>query len=170
MEIMATWMTREELDGSDTRQEYKGLDSESLVRLFNYRQPFGLHFCYRHQVDDHNIRRHAPILIEKTWATKFWPDRNFAWYLSVTEVNTALAYGHFRKGGQFITTLQFQGEIAHEMMENTIRVNTVDYGIPRRSTWNPAIVACLVLKVKNHEESYDRKAKIFKKSSRNIKN
>ena len=44
MQIMATWMTLEELDGSDTRQEYKGRYGESLARLFKYRQPFGLHF------------------------------------------------------------------------------------------------------------------------------
>ena len=99
MKIMATWMTLEELDGADTRREYKGPDGDSLVRIFTYCHPFGLHFCYRHQLDDHNNIRHAPISIERTWATKFWPNRNFAWYLAVTEVNTALADGHFRKGG-----------------------------------------------------------------------
>ena len=70
MKIMATWMTLEELDGADTRREYKGRDGESLVRLFKYCHPFGLHFLYRHQVDDHKNRRHAPISIERTWATK----------------------------------------------------------------------------------------------------
>ena len=61
MKIMATWMTLEELDGADTRREYKGRDGESLARLFKYGQPFGLHFRYRHKVDDHNNIRHAPI-------------------------------------------------------------------------------------------------------------
>ena len=98
MKIMATCMTLEELDGADTRQEYKGWYGESLARLFKYCHLFGLHFRYRHQVDDQNNRRHAHISIERTWATKFWPDRNFAWYLAVTEVNTALADGNFRKG------------------------------------------------------------------------
>ena len=93
MKIMATWMTLEELDGADTRREYKGRDGESLTRLFKYCQPYGLHFRYRHQVEDHKNRRHATISIEMTWATKFWPDRNFACYLAVTEVNTALADG-----------------------------------------------------------------------------
>ena len=54
MKTMATWMTLEELDGSDTRREYKRQDDKSLTRLFKYCQPFGLHFRYRHQVDDHN--------------------------------------------------------------------------------------------------------------------
>ena len=44
MKIISTWMTLEELDGADTRQEYKGGYGESLARLFKYRQPFGLHF------------------------------------------------------------------------------------------------------------------------------
>ena len=93
MKIMATWMTLEELYGVDNRREYKGRDGQSLARQFNYQQPFGLYFCYRQQVDDHNNRRHAPISIERIWATKFWTDRNFAWYLAVTDVNTALADG-----------------------------------------------------------------------------
>ena len=116
MKIMATWMTLEELDGAGTRREYKGRYGESLSRLFKYRHPFGLHFRYRHQVDDQNNRMHTPISIESTWATKFWPDRNFAWYLAVTEVNMALADGHFCKGGKFIPTLQFRRKLAHEMM------------------------------------------------------
>ena len=61
MKIMATWITLEELDGADTRWEYKGRDGESLTRLFKYRQPFGLNFRYRHQVDNQKNRRHAPI-------------------------------------------------------------------------------------------------------------
>ena len=44
MKIMATWVTLEDLDGADTRREYKGRDGESLARLSKYRQPFGLHF------------------------------------------------------------------------------------------------------------------------------
>ena len=113
MKIMAAWMTLEDLDGADTMREYKGRDGESLARLFKYRQPFSLHFRYLHQVDNHNNRRHSTISIERKWASKFWPDRNFTWYLAVTEVNTSLAYGHFRKGGKLIPTLQFRKKLAH---------------------------------------------------------
>ena len=61
MKIMATWMTLEELDGADTRPEYKGRDGESLTRIFKYRQPFGLQFRYHHHVYEHNNRINAPI-------------------------------------------------------------------------------------------------------------
>ena len=85
-------------------------------------------------------------------------------------MNTALADGHFRKGRQLIPTLQSRRKLAHEMMENTIGVDNVDSGRSRRSTCTPAVVDCTLLKVKNHEGSYDRKSKNFKKSNRNIKN
>ena len=75
-------------------------------------------------------------------------DRNFAWYLSVTEVNTALADGHLRKGGKLIPTLQFRRTLVNEMMENKIGGYTVDYGGPRRSTCTSSIVSCTLMKDK----------------------
>ena len=116
MKVMATWMTLEELDVADTRREYKGRDDDSLSRLFKYCQTCGLHFCYLHQVYYHSNRRHALISINRTWATKLWTDRNFSWYLDMTEVSTALADGHFRKGGRLIPTLKLQKKIVHEMI------------------------------------------------------
>ena len=56
------------------------------------------------------------------------------------------------------------------MMENTLGVDTVDYGRPGRSACTPAIVPFTLLKLKNIEESYERKAKKIKNSNRNIKN
>ena len=159
MKIMATWMTLNELYGADTRREYKGWDGQSLVRQFKYRHPSGLKFRYCHQVDDHNNIRHAPISIERIWATKLCRNINFAWYLAVTEVNMRLADGHFCKCGQLIPTLQFLRKLAHQMMENTIEVETVDSERPRRSTYTTDIVLCKLLNIKNHEGSYDKKAK-----------
>ena len=79
MNIMASWMTHDDLEGANTKRSYKGRYGESLVKIFNYWQPFGWHFCYRHQVDDHNNRCHSPISLERAWDTKFFTDRNFAW-------------------------------------------------------------------------------------------
>ena len=170
MKIMGTWMALEELDREDTRHEYKGRDGQSLVRQFKYWHPFSLHLSYHHQVEDYNNRRHDTILIERTWATKFWPDRNFTWYLDVTEVNTALADGHFCKGDKLVPTLQFHKKLAHEMMDSTIGLNTVNSRRPRRSTYTPDIVPCKLQKVEKHEGSCNKKAKKPKKSNRNIKN
>ena len=44
-------------------------------------------------------RRHAPISIERTWATKYWPARFFAWYLAVSEVNANYAQAYFQNSG-----------------------------------------------------------------------
>ena len=85
----------------------------------------------------------------------------------MTEVNTALADGHFRKDGQMIPTLQFPRTLVHEMMENTIGVDTVDYGSPMRSTCTPDIVPFKLLKVKIMKEATTKRQK---KSNRNIKN
>ena len=51
------------------------------------------HYKFWHDaVDDHNATRHSPISLEVEWATKWWPNRVFAFLLSVTEVNAMLAY------------------------------------------------------------------------------
>ena len=60
---------------------------------------------------------------------------------------------------EMISTLQFRRKLTHKIMENTIGVDTVDSGRPRRSKCMPAIVPCDILKVKKHEGSYDKKAK-----------
>ena len=51
MKIMISWMTLDELEGANTKRNYKGRDGESLVKIFKYQQPFGFHFRYRQQVD-----------------------------------------------------------------------------------------------------------------------
>ena len=88
----------------------------------------------------------------------------------MTDVNTELEDGHFCKGEKLIPTIQFRKKLTNEMMDNTIGVDTVDYGIPSRSTYTPAIVPYKFQKVKNHEGIYNKKAKNPKTSSKNIKN
>ena len=142
MKIMASWMTLDELEGANTKRVYKGANGQTMSTTFKYRQPFGLHFRYRHQVDDHNNRRHAPISLERTWATKFWPDRNFAWYLAATEVNAALVMGHFQNGGVLQPSLDFRRGLAKECLENTIGLEPGDIGRPQRRCTIPARLEC----------------------------
>ena len=61
MKIMASWMTLDDLDGANTKHNYKGRDGQSLMKIFTYRNPFGLHFRYRHQVKNNNNRRQYSI-------------------------------------------------------------------------------------------------------------
>ena len=62
---------------------------------------------------DHNNQRHAPISLDKTWATKLWPNRNFAWYfvvsgVNVSEGNISLASGNFQNNGLVQPSLNFR--------------------------------------------------------------
>jgi len=69
-------------------------------------------------VDDHNLRRHAPISFEEVWGTKRWANRVFAFLLAVTEVNVLLAsiklYGEKYPGGQ----VEFRKKFAKELINN----------------------------------------------------
>ena len=80
MKIMTTYETLEKQNkfkrgGVMEKKEF--MDTEVVAN----------HFLYRHYVDDNINRSHAPISIERTWATKYWRDCCFAWYLAVPEVN-----------------------------------------------------------------------------------
>ena len=77
-------------------------------------------------MDNHNNQRHAPISLERTWATKFWPDHNFAWYLAVSKINTALSSGHFQNDGVVQPSLNFWRALSIERLENTIGVELGD--------------------------------------------
>ena len=111
MKIVASWMTLDELEGPHKNCNSKGRDGYSLVKISKHRQPFGLHFQQLHKVEDHNNMRHSPISLDMIWATKFWMDRNFAWYLSVTEVNTALSSWQLQNGGNIMPNLYFWGQL-----------------------------------------------------------
>ena len=66
--------------------------------------------------------RHAPISIGKTWATKYWPDRCFAWYLSVSEVNANYSQEYFHESINYLPQIGFRRILAKEHLENTIGV------------------------------------------------
>ena len=94
MKIMCKWMTLDDFEGGQTRRDYL-VDDVKTIKTFCYKQLFIMHYKFRHQVDYNNNRRHSPISVERTWATKFWGDINCTWYLATSEVNTNLAWRHF---------------------------------------------------------------------------
>ena len=93
------------------------------TKTFCYKQPFGLHSKFRHQVDDINNRRHYPILVGRKWYTKYWKDRKYAWYLATSEVNNNLAWGHFQQDGKVDATLDFRHKLAHECLLNLVGID-----------------------------------------------
>ena len=58
----------------------------------------------------------------------------------MTEVNTALASGHFQNGGNIMLNLDFWGQLEIHCMENTIGTDTGDVGSPMRDYRIPQIV------------------------------
>ena len=116
MKRIASWMTLNELEGSSTRRYFTDSSGTKEAKNFTYWKPFGFHFRYRHQVDDSNIWRHAYIYLERTWFTKSWSDRNFAWYLPVSELNTALASGQFQNYMVVQPSLEFGRVLAMDCL------------------------------------------------------
>ena len=83
MKIMVIWMKLDELEGTKTRRYSIDRSEIKETNKIRYWNQLGINFRYRHQVDDHNNHRHAPIYLERTWATKLCPDYNFDEYISV---------------------------------------------------------------------------------------
>ena len=90
---------------------------EARSTSFRYPEVVHNHFLYRHAVDDHNGKRHSPISLEVVWATKRWPNRVFAFLMSITEVNCYLAESYFtsRKSNSM---LDFRKSLSHQLIEN----------------------------------------------------
>jgi len=85
MMLMSTYGTTTRLGDEKIRCWFQG--DEKLVKTFQYPEVVHNHFQYRHIVDDHNAKRHSPISLEMSWATKWWPNRVFAFLLAITEIN-----------------------------------------------------------------------------------
>lgn len=118
MQMMSTYGTSEEMQAAGTRHSFTNDSGELTTKQFNYTEVYANHYCYRHQVDDHNNRRHSPVSLERTWATKYWPHRCFAHFLAVTEVNTNLACGYFSEQKKVLPTMEFRRILSTQMLEN----------------------------------------------------
>jgi Transposase IS4 len=93
--FMSTYGT---LDITDKVARRWIITNEGISREeFNYSEVFANHYQYRGAVDQHNARRHSPISLETTWATKTWQHRVFAFFIAVTEVNIFLVDKMFNK-------------------------------------------------------------------------
>ena len=155
-------MALDELEGAITRRYFIDRSGAKETKQFTYQQPFGIHFRYINQMEDQNNQRHAPISLERTWATKFWPDCNFAWYLVLQEVNTYIVSGHFQNDGVVQPSLDFRRYFAIECLENKIGDEFVDSGLPNNTSKIPIYVTLEKTTVKYHGGMWNP-SKIWKK-------
>ena len=95
---------------------------DSVWRTFKYAKPLSRHNRAKHWVDDVNNRRHDPIGLERVWATKWWPNRQFTFLLSVAEVNAVQAWARAKKE-ILMPTLEFRKKLAMRMMTNKLKNN-----------------------------------------------
>ena len=63
MKIIESWMTLDEIEGTSTRIYSINRSGTKDTKNFTYRQKFGLHFIYIHQVYENNNQRHPPIYL-----------------------------------------------------------------------------------------------------------
>ena len=112
---MSSYGTLDEVEGHSTWRCVNG-DWET----FWYVEPFSRHNKGKHWVDDVNNRHHDPIGLEYTWKTKWWPNRQFTFLLSVAEVNAGQAQAR-AKDKKPAPTLDFLTEIgaANDDEQNT---------------------------------------------------
>jgi Transposase IS4 len=128
MTMMTTYGTLERTGKETERRIGNGAQRERVK--FNYPEVFGNHFKYRHMVDDHNARRHAPISFEESWATKTWTHRVFAFIIAISEVNCQLVARHFYNK-EDVSQVSFRKELAYELIYNKYIVKETEEGAQR---------------------------------------
>ena len=100
---------------------------------------------------------------------KFWPDHNLAWYLAVSEVNTALASVHFKNDWLVQPSLDFWIALEIEFHENKISIESGDNGRTPKNFKIPIYVPCDKTAVKHHGGIWDpsKKGKQVKQKNLN---
>lgn len=112
---MSTFGCLHEVEG---HKAYRKLSTGETVR-WNYIEPVSRHNRSKHWVDDHNQRRHSPIDLSFVWRTKWWPNRQFTFFLGVAEVNAANSRARGRRENPE-PVLDFRKKLAIKMLNNTI--------------------------------------------------
>mmetsp|Transcript_14117 Transcript_14117/g.21448 ORF Transcript_14117/g.21448 Transcript_14117/m.21448 type:complete len:179 (-) Transcript_14117:2424-2960(-) len=93
MMLMSTYGSLVRLGTVKSRSWMEG--NTKCSASFQYPEVVHNHFKYRHMVDDHNAKRHSPLSLEMSWATKWWPNRVFSFLLAVTEINIYNSMSYF---------------------------------------------------------------------------
>jgi hypothetical protein len=117
MTLMSTYGSLE-ANGKVTLRVVEDDDGVKRKKTVTYTEVIHNHYKYRHLVDDHNAKRHSPISLEVVWATKWWPNRVFAFLLAATEVNCRLAANYFYSA-EYKSTLEFRKAFSEALIRNS---------------------------------------------------
>ena len=124
--FMSTFGSLHEVEG---HQAFRKLSTGETAR-WTYVEPVSRHNRSKHWVDDHNQRRHSPIDLSFVWRTKWWPNRQFTFFLGLAEVNAANSRARARRENPE-PVLEFRKKLAIKMLNNTL-------GMSEQSTSGPA--------------------------------
>lgn len=113
--LMSNYGTIERLGDFRPREWVE--DGTTRHATFKYPEIVYRHYKNRHQVDNHNNRRHQPISLEEVWGTKHWPHRVFAFLLAVTEGNMFLMNKTLNAQAED-SILAFRRSFAAELLNN----------------------------------------------------
>ena len=131
---MSTHGTLAPVPTATTSRRYKdAATGATMTKSFQYADPFYRYFHARHAVDDNNNRRHQPISLETSWGTKFWPNRQYAFFLALSELNANLAKCRARRFDQPEAQLEYRRALAFEQMTNTIGIENLPRQVPQRA-------------------------------------
>ena len=72
-------------------------------------------------------------MIERTWGTRWWPNRVFAFLLGITEVNVNLAMAKLYYS-DLLPQLTFRKRLAKELIENHYRIAEENLKMMRKSS------------------------------------
>ena len=115
MNLMSTYGTMKEVKTAHRTIKKKTQDVRKIS--FPLTEVHHNHFKGRHSVDDNNKQRMQPIALEKTWRTKDWENRPFAFLLGLSAANCQYAW-HWFGGHEEETVLQFRKQMAHDLIFN----------------------------------------------------
>ena len=88
-------------------------------KSFKYTEPLSRHNTCKHWIDDVNNRRHDPIGLDDVWHTQWWPNRQFTFVCSVSEVNAVNSRARARNAPPE-PQLEFRRQLAKHMLLNKI--------------------------------------------------
>ena len=142
---MSTYGTQTRVDGHQARRFIKQ-GNNTVTTEFDYPEVISNHYRYRDAVDSHNAKRHAPIGLETTWATKKWENRVFGFILAITEINIFNAIRYFNTDTKYESVLQFRKVFAESLIKNkyysTINITEDDMITPVRRRSKRVTVDC----------------------------
>jgi hypothetical protein len=120
MMMMSTYGTLTEVEDGGAKRTFER-NGLSTTKIFKYTQPFYNHYKFRHQIDDHNNKRHSPLSIEDCIGVKRWGLRQFMFLIAVTEINCKLAIDNTPsddKDEQDRAVLAFRRRLAKSLIFN----------------------------------------------------